>query len=183
MPISARVLSEHRSPFQTTISITHPSTNPNQPKQLRLDSDLRVLAVTKYALVLFGSAHWFGCIWWAVARFSGFVETCWVVQYYRLIGKAVDDETFRSSSYNYLLSLYWGFTVLTGEVMQGYAPDNTQETILCVASTFCQVLVFSFLLGILLHYVRAYAARPAGLGWGTCVCLCVFVCLGGCGSG
>ncbi len=121
---------------------------------MRLDSDLRVLAVTKYALVLFGSAHWFGCIWWAVARFSGFGDTCWVTQYYRLVGKAIDENTFRSSSYNYLLSLYWGFTVMTGVLQEGYAPDSTQETILCIISTFCQVLVFSFLLGILLHYVR-----------------------------
>lgn len=30
-------------------------------------------------------------------------------------------------------------TTQTGELIQGYAPDNTQETILCVFSTFCQV--------------------------------------------
>lgn len=130
---------------------------------MRLDTDLLVLAVTKYALVLFGSAHWFGCIWWAVARFSGFGDTCWVTQYYRLVGKPIDAATFRSSSYNYLLSLYWGFTVLTATLLEGYAPDNTQETILCVVSTFAQVFVFSFLLGILLHYVRAKPSR-ASLG-------------------
>lgn len=71
-----------------------------------------MLAVTKYALVMLGSAQWFGCIWWAVARFSGFGDTCWVTQYYRLVGKPINEATFRSSTYNYLLSLYWGFTVL-----------------------------------------------------------------------
>ena len=131
---------------------------------MRLDTDLLVLAVTKYALVLFGSAHWFGCIWWAVARFSGFGDTCWVTQYYRLVGKPIDAATFRSSSYNYLLSLYWGFTVMTATLLEGYAPDNTQETILCVVSTFAQVLVFSFLLGILLHYVRAKPSQAEPLG-------------------
>ena len=77
---------------------------------MELDSDLRVLAVTKYALVLFGSAHWFGCIWWAVARFSGFGETCWVEQYLHSIGAPITAETFQNNGYNYLLSLYWGFT-------------------------------------------------------------------------
>ncbi|GAB5032884.1 potassium channel skor-like [Nannochloropsis oceanica] len=121
--------------------------------EMRLDSDLRVLAVTKYGLVLFGGAHWFGCVWWAMARFSGFGDTCWVVQYLRLTGEPITSESFRSTSFNYLLSLYWGFTVLTGTMIQGYAPDNMQETILSVVSIFIQVLIFSFLLGILLHYI------------------------------
>ena len=121
--------------------------------EMRLDSDLRVLAVTKYGLVLFGGAHWFGCVWWAMARFSGFGDTCWVVQYLRLTGEPITPESFRSTAFNYLLSLYWGFTVLTGTMIQGYAPDNMQETILSVVSIFIQVLIFSFLLGILLHYI------------------------------
>ena len=45
--------------------------------------------------------------------------------------------------------------VLSGILFQGYAPDNTQETVLAVISIFCQVLIFSFLLGILLHYVSS----------------------------
>ncbi|TFJ86293.1 hypothetical protein NSK_002501 [Nannochloropsis salina CCMP1776] len=121
--------------------------------ELRLDSDLRVLAVTKYGLVLFGSAHWFGCVWWAVARFSGFTESCWVSQFLRLTARPVSEESFRSTSFNYFLSLYWGFTVLTGTMVPGYAPDSSQETILSIVSIFSQVLIFSFLFGILLHYI------------------------------
>jgi hypothetical protein len=40
--------------------------------QLNTDSEhLRTLAVIKYALVLTGSANFFACMWWAIARFSG----------------------------------------------------------------------------------------------------------------
>jgi hypothetical protein len=28
-----------------------------------VDSDLRMLSVVKYGLILLGSAHWMGCIW------------------------------------------------------------------------------------------------------------------------
>ena len=49
--------------------------------QLKLDTDVRKLAMVKYTLVMIGSSHWFGCIWWLAARSLGFKSETWVEQY------------------------------------------------------------------------------------------------------
>jgi hypothetical protein len=43
----------------------------------------------------------------------------------------------------------------------GYACNNTQETVLSIVAVFIQVMIFSFLLGILLHHVSPQPAPRA----------------------
>lgn len=46
--------------------------------------------VMQYALLLAGGTNAYGCLWWGVARFSHFPETCWVVQFLQLTKRDVN---------------------------------------------------------------------------------------------
>ena len=46
--------------------------------EVAVEFDVRKTALLKYITLIMGSAHWLGCIWWALSKFNEHGESTWV---------------------------------------------------------------------------------------------------------
>jgi len=46
--------------------------------EVAVEFDVRKTALLKYITLIMGSAHWLGCIWWALSKFNDHGESTWV---------------------------------------------------------------------------------------------------------
>jgi len=59
--------------------------------ELSVNSDARKVALSKFCIMLLGSAHWIGCSWWTIASHLEFNDTTWVHRYFHFFLKPVQD--------------------------------------------------------------------------------------------
>jgi len=123
--------------------------------ELSVNSDARKVALSKFFIMLLGSAHWIGCSWWVFAKAFNFDETTWVYRYFEFFLKPVDNSTtdllqkfgFKDCWSQYEISLYWGFQALTNLGYSDILPDNTYEMIYAYLLCMAQVGFYAYVLG------------------------------------
>lgn len=134
--------------------------------------DFRVVALCKFLLMLFGMAHWVGCLWWLFARLRNFDQTTWIAKLRRSWQSEDDGSRYTlpeddgsrdtlpeddGSRYtlpkddwrNYQLSLYWGFSSMTSFGYSDIVPDNGIEIIFATTMCLVQLAYNAYILGTL----------------------------------
>lgn len=114
--------------------------------------DFRVVALCKFLLMLFGMAHWVGCLWWLFARVRKFDQTTWVAQMSRSRQGRDNDSKYSAPKddwRNYQLSLYWGFSSMTSFGYSDIIPDNGIEIIFATTMCLVQLAYNAYILGTL----------------------------------
>ncbi|KAJ8613654.1 hypothetical protein CTAYLR_003139 [Chrysophaeum taylorii] len=119
--------------------------------------DFRVVALCKFLLMMFGMAHWVGCLWWLFARLRNFDETTWVAKFNFAFNRHADDSTSRVSRYdvpgdswrNYQHALYWGFNSMTAFGYSDVIPDNGPECVFATTLCLVQLMYNAYILGTL----------------------------------
>ncbi|XRB09682.1 potassium channel skor [Pycnococcus provasolii] len=126
-------------------------------QEMNLRVDVRKLAVIKFILLIIGCAHWVGCIFFYLSRLSKFSATrtlmTWVAQWEIQGGVAGYDAELSPKWESYLLILYKGFNGLTNLGYENVVPQRYDEMIFSVLTIYVHVILDSYILGTLFHYV------------------------------
>lgn len=122
--------------------------------------DFRVVALCKFTLMLFGMAHWVGCLWWLFARLRDFDETTWVALYNFAFNEHSDTSLSmvtpshkftppKDNWHNYQIALYWGLNSMTGFGYSDVIPDNGVEMVFAIILCLVQLMYNAYILGTL----------------------------------
>eukprot|EP00899_Mesostigma_viride_P010334 jgi/Mesvir1/19301/Mv10371-RA.2 len=74
--------------------------------------NVRHLALYKFTLLVYGAAHWVGCLYYLLARLNGFNRSTWIGQWER-IGRTGYEEDTADNLEKYVLIIYKGFNAVS----------------------------------------------------------------------
>jgi len=116
-------------------------------------SDVRLAEMCKFLLIIFGSGHWCGCIWYCLADWAGFSRLTWLEIYEESEvepGFLVD---LASTFQLYLRSVYWGFSGIASLGYGNQIPLTHVELIFSTIVTFCAGLIQSYMITIVVQHL------------------------------
>lgn len=115
--------------------------------------DFRVVALCKFLLMMFGMAHWIGCLWWLFARFRNFDDKTWVAQFDFAFSPTnstiAEYDPPRNNWRNYQDALYWGFNSMTAFGYSDVLPNNGIECLFATSLCLVQLMYNAYILGTL----------------------------------
>eukprot|EP00736_Rhodelphis_marinus_P010665 Rmarinus@m.2341 len=119
--------------------------------EMNIHIDIRKMSVFKFAILLFGTAHWVGCFWFYIAQLYDNHGSTWLDEYDTLDTYFEKDQT--DYYYLNLVAVYWGFNSLANLGNLGIYPSNTLEVFYGVFVIFLQVIFYAYILGTIFHYL------------------------------
>eukprot|EP00741_Cyanophora_paradoxa_P022766 tig00021517_g21987.t1 len=114
----------------------------------------------KFILIILGSGHWVGCLWYLIVRLELFDPRSWLVQYET---DGVEPNFARATANTfdlYLRSLLWGFNGVSSLGYMDWIPATYPEVIFCIFVMFVAMLLQSYVITIVMSYLIV-KARPA----------------------
>ncbi|GMH40854.1 hypothetical protein BSKO_08758 [Bryopsis sp. KO-2023] len=125
-------------------------------KEMELGINVRHVAFIKFFVLVFGTAHWSGCMFYFLARLSNFSSTEGEESWIRLFPEdtGLDFVAGRTSTLKaYIVMLYKGFNCLTNLGYDSYIPQRPEEFILQILVINVQIVMAAYILGTLFHYL------------------------------
>eukprot|EP00873_Tetraselmis_striata_P000688 jgi/Tetstr1/420952/TSEL_012012.t1 len=121
---------------------------------MKLDVNAWALQMTKLVLIIFLCFHWFGCVWYLLARVQDFNDGTWVTRLANALLTFYDPETAGLGS-TYLLILFRGGNGMTNFGYDTERPNNPAEVVWCMFTIIFQVFLAAYVLGTLFHHLVA----------------------------
>ena len=125
---------------------------------MNLNVSVARMQLWQMILILVGSAHWIGCLYFWAARLQGMGMPTWLDKVPTFFPAYEKGTAFRTSSAlelfsHYFLCLYRG---VDGLVAVGYfpvVPTNSFEMVVAISVQFLAIYVAAYILGTLFHYL------------------------------
>ncbi|KAK9850461.1 hypothetical protein WJX84_001935, partial [Apatococcus fuscideae] len=127
-------------------------------RELMVHVDIRTVAFGKYIVLVLGFAHWVGCVYFALARWSDFNNSAyastWLEQFF--------NQTMFNYSCNpgqgdvggvYAIAIYKGLNALANLGYDPTIPERWDEMLYTIVVILLSIVMQAYILGTLNHYV------------------------------
>ncbi|KAG8464917.1 hypothetical protein KFE25_012280 [Diacronema lutheri] len=124
-----------------------------------LTSNVRLLAVSKFSLILFFVPHWVACAWllvadgWHIWDSKEVQLPSWPAQFELVTGNPLLDANEITLAQRYLFALFMSYAGLCGLGYSDLTLTREIEIILATVVTLLHTIFYAYVLGTLFHYL------------------------------